>query len=118
MGNGSFGCKAILGAGRRECAVKADICSFKLTPFNSERSLAKKDVSHGQQKQLTEEIISDYDLPVVRACHLTGLTRSQFYHKSCKDDSEVITTLQELVPAHSAYGFRKMLSYLKRAGKP
>jgi putative transposase len=71
-----------------------------------------------QQKQLTEELISDYGLPVVRACRLTGLARSQFYYKSCKDDSDVITALQELAAAHPAYGFRKLLSYLKRAGKP
>jgi putative transposase len=70
-----------------------------------------------QQKQLTEELISDYGLPVVRACRLTGLARSQFYYKSCKDDSDVITALQELAAAHPAYGFRKLLSYLKRAGK-
>nr|WP_246343514.1 IS3 family transposase [Adhaeribacter radiodurans] len=80
--------------------------------------ITKKGLGLWQQKQLTAEIISDYDLPVVRACHLTGLTRSQFYYKSCKDDSEVITALQELAAAHPAYGFRKLLAYLKRAGQP
>ena len=70
-----------------------------------------------QQRQLTEEIISDYGLSVARACQLTGLARSQFYYRSRKDDTEVIAALQELADAHPTYGFRKLLAYLKRAGK-
>ena len=70
-----------------------------------------------QQKQLTEEIISDYGLPVARACALTGLARSQYYYKSSKDDSDVITALQELADVHPVYGFRKLLACLKRDGK-
>jgi putative transposase len=71
-----------------------------------------------QQKQLTEELISDYNLPVTRACQLTGLVRSQYYYQSRKNDSDVITALQELAAAHPVYGFRKLFACLKRAGKP
>lgn len=60
----------------------------------------------------------NYGLPVARACRLTGLVRSRFYYKSYKDDSEIIQALQELADAHPTYGFRKLLAYLKRAGKP
>nr|WP_191907087.1 IS3 family transposase [Adhaeribacter soli] len=62
-------------------------------------------------------MVSAYGLSVTRACSLSSLSRSKYYYKSCKDDSEVITALQELVAAHPAYGFRKLLSCLKRAGK-
>jgi len=70
-----------------------------------------------QQKQLAEELISDYGLPVTRACGLTSLARSQFYYQSCRGDTEVITALQQLADAHPVYGFRKLLACLKRDGK-
>ena len=70
-----------------------------------------------QQKQLTQEIILDYSLSVARACQLTGLVRSQYYYKSCKDDSQVIGTLQALADAHPVYGFRKLFACLKRDGR-
>lgn len=66
---------------------------------------------------MTEEIVSDYGLSVARACRLTGLARSQFYYRSRKDDSELITALQDLADAHPTYGFRKLLAYLKRDGR-
>lgn len=46
-----------------------------------------------------------------------GLVRSQYYYQSRKDDSGVITALQELAAAHPIYGFRKLFACLKRAGK-
>ncbi|MFT2010948.1 IS3 family transposase [Pontibacter sp. 13R65] len=79
--------------------------------------ITKKGLGPWQQRQLTEEIISDYGLSVARACRLTGLARSQFYYRSRKDDAEVIAALQELAAAHPTYGFRKLLAYLRRAGK-
>nr|WP_229802253.1 IS3 family transposase [Pontibacter akesuensis] len=77
----------------------------------------KKGLGLWQQRQLTEEIISDYGLSVARACRLTGLARSQFYYRSRRDDTEVIEALQELAAAHPTYGFRKLLAYLRRAGR-
>jgi putative transposase len=48
---------------------------------------------------------------------LSGLSRSKFYYKSRRDDTEVIAALQELADRHPAYGFRKLLACLKRAGR-
>jgi len=70
-----------------------------------------------QQKQLAEELISAYNLPVARACKLTGLVRSNYYYKSSKDDSDVMAALQALADKHAAYGFRKLFALLKRDGK-
>ncbi|MFT2008188.1 hypothetical protein ACMA1I_05885 [Pontibacter sp. 13R65] len=48
--------------------------------------ITKKAVSHGQQRQLTKEIVSDYGLSVARDCRLPGLARSQFYYRSRRDE--------------------------------
>lgn len=51
-----------------------------------------------------------------RACKIVSLPRSQFYYTSKKDDTAIITELQELAFKHPSYGFRKLLAYLRRAG--
>ena len=56
-------------------------------------------------------------MPVQRACQITGLTRSQYYYKSEKDDSKVTEALQDLAFKHPCYGFRKLFAYLKREGR-
>ncbi|MGV3585475.1 MAG: IS3 family transposase [Adhaeribacter sp.] len=64
-----------------------------------------------------KEFISDYGLPVARVCALTGLARSKYYYKSCKEDSDVITALQPSANKHPVYGFRKLFACLKRDDK-
>lgn len=51
-----------------------------------------------------------------RACRLISFPRSQFYYSSRKNDNTVIAALQELAFKHPNYGFRKLFSYLRRAG--
>lgn len=51
-----------------------------------------------------------------RACKIVSLPRSQFYYTSKKDDTSIIKELEELAFKHPAYGFRKLLAYLRRAG--
>ena len=48
---------------------------------------------------------------------MTSLPRSGYYYQSRKDDSEVITLLQDLAFKHPSYGFRKLFAYIRRAGK-
>ncbi|WP_225987811.1 IS3 family transposase [Rufibacter sp. LB8] len=62
-------------------------------------------------------MVSDYALPVTKACGLSSLARSQFYNKSRKDDTEIISALQALDDEHPVYGFRKLQACLKRDGK-
>jgi len=48
---------------------------------------------------------------------MTRLPRSQYYYKSTRDDSDVITALRELADTHPTYGFRKLFAYLRRGGR-
>ena len=68
--------------------------------------------------QLAEEPVRDQDVPVSRACKLVSFPRSQFYYSNKRDDKELIEALQELAFKHPSYGFRKLLAYLRRSGKP
>jgi len=54
---------------------------------------------------------------VSRACKLVCLPRSQYYYSSVKDDSELISVLQDLAFKHPSYGFRKLFAYIRRSGK-
>jgi putative transposase len=61
--------------------------------------------------------VTEYKIPVSRACKLTGLPRSQYYYKSVKNDTAVIEALQKLSSDHPTYGFPKLFAYLRRAGR-
>jgi len=69
-----------------------------------------------RQRELAEEIVKEYKAPISRACKIAQLPRSQYYYRSVKDDSAVIAALQELAATHPTYGFRKLFTYLRRAG--
>jgi putative transposase len=68
-------------------------------------------------KQLTQELVHEYGVPVSRACKLISVPRSQFYYETKKDDNSVIEALQDLAFKHPTYGFRKLFAYLRRSGK-
>ena len=70
------------------------------------------------KRQLSEELIADEGMSVSRACKLLDLPRSQFYYKTVKNDQPVIDALEALASKHPTYGFRKLFSYLRRAGHP
>ena len=66
-----------------------------------------------------DEVVSELretGISVVRACKLMGRSKSGFYYKRRKDDSDVIVPLQEITTAHPAYGFRKCFAMLRRSG--
>lgn len=69
------------------------------------------------KKQLSEELVCEYKIPVSRACKMLSLPRSEFYYSTRKDDSEVIEQLQQLAFDHPSYGFRKLFAYIRRSGK-
>ncbi len=71
-----------------------------------------------QQKQLTQEIVLDHDLSVTGASKLIGLCHSQYYYVSKKDDTAVITGLDQRASKYPVYGFRKLYAYLRREGNP
>ena len=57
-------------------------------------------------------------ISVSRACKIVSLPRSQFYYTSKKDDTAIISELEDLAYKHPSYGFRKLSAYLRRAGHP
>jgi putative transposase len=59
----------------------------------------------------TEETIS-----TVRACRIIGLSTSAVYYKSCKDDREVITRLQDLAERHPTRGFGVYYGRIRNEG--
>jgi putative transposase len=69
------------------------------------------------KKQLSKDIVEQEGISVSRACKIVSLPRSQFYYNNTKDDSEVVTVLQELAFKHTDYGFRKLYLYIRRSGK-
>ena len=69
-----------------------------------------------KQRELTEEIVKEYQTSVSRACKMMRLPKSQYYYHSRKDDKEVIKELQQLAEQHPSYGFRKLFAYVRRAG--
>src|SRR5579875_1550369 len=69
------------------------------------------------KKQLAEELVCEYKVPVSRACKMLSFPRSEFYYSTRKDDSEVIELLQQLAFDHPSYGFRKLFAYIRRTGK-
>lgn len=48
---------------------------------------------------------------------MTDVSRSGYYYRSRKDDSEVVQKLQELAEKNPTHGFRKMFGYLRREGR-
>lgn len=48
---------------------------------------------------------------------MTDTSRSGYYYRKQKDDSEVIGKLQELADKNPTHGFRKLFSYLRREGR-
>jgi len=66
--------------------------------------------------QAVSELISEHGLSVRRACKMVERSKSAFYYKSKRDDSELIGGLQRLAEAHPSYGFRKCFAILRRGG--
>ncbi len=69
------------------------------------------------KKQLTQELVHEYGVPVSRACKLISIPRYQFYYETKKDDQSVIEALQDLAFKHPTYGFRMLFAYLRISSK-
>jgi hypothetical protein len=102
----------------RACPPEAHVRRVEYGSQQSKGCNLKKRLGPCNQRELTEEIVKEYDVPVSRACKLTRLPRSQYYYRSVKDDGEVVVELQKLANDPPTYGFRKLFAYLRRAGRP
>ena len=53
----------------------------------------KNRVGPCKQRELTDSIVKDYDISVIKACNLTSLPRTMYYYKGQLDDTDVIEVL-------------------------
>ena len=63
-----------------------------------------------------EEVKAESSISTVRACRIVGLSTSAAYYKSRKDDSEVITKLQDLAEKHPTRGFGVYYGRIRNEG--
>lgn len=61
-------------------------------------------------------MVSDYAISIRRACKMMGVARSDYYYRSCKDDSALLAALGAVADKYPCYGFRKLYACLKRQG--
>lgn len=63
-------------------------------------------------------MVNQHQLSIHQACKLSNLSRSVYYYQQeLKDDTEIITQLNELAEEHPGYGFWKMYKLLRKQGK-
>ena len=62
-----------------------------------------------------EEIKTDHQTSVSRACRMARLPRSQAYYHSRRDDTQVIAALQGHTQKHPTHGFALSFSYLRKS---
>lgn len=63
-----------------------------------------------------DEIKTEASISTVRACRIVGLSKSAAYYKSRKDDSEVISKLQNLAEKHPTRGFGVYYGRIRNEG--
>ena len=61
-------------------------------------------------------MVRDENISISRACKIISVPRSMFYYRSCKDDSEVIDKLNELVEKSPNRGFGNYFGRIRNEG--
>jgi len=69
------------------------------------------------KRELMDLILEDHQISKSRACKIISFPRSQSYYRSKKDDTEVVTALQEHVLLHPNHGFALVFAYIRRRFK-
>ena len=62
------------------------------------------------------EVTQEHNVSVSRACGIISLCRSMYYYDSCKDDSEVITLLEQWVARKPTRGFWYYYGRIRKDG--
>ena len=62
-------------------------------------------VKPGDRRNIVAYLHRTFQVSVTRACQTTGLAKSVYYYRSCKDDSMVIDKLSELAQSKPTRGF-------------
>ncbi len=67
------------------------------------------------KKELTNEIVEEYEVSITRACKMMEIHRSYFYYHEKRDDTEVEEAIRKA--AEHGDGFWKIFERLRRDGK-
>lgn len=67
------------------------------------------------KKELTNEIVEEYEVSITRACKMMEIHRSYFYYREKRDDTEVEEAIRKA--AEHGDGFWKIFERLRRDGK-
>ena len=65
---------------------------------------------------MAEEIVSEEDLSIARASKIISLTRSMYYYKSRRDDSELEDKLRHYAELYPSRGFPEYYKRIRREG--
>jgi hypothetical protein len=102
----------------RACPPEAHVRRVEYGSQQSKGCNLKKRLGPCNQRELTEEIVKEYDVPVSRACKLTRLPRSQYYYRSVKDDGEVVVELQKASERSSYVWISKVVCLSAKSWSP
>lgn len=68
------------------------------------KDVIEKTLEPEVKKELTDEIVKEYNVNISRACKLMDIHRSYFYYTEKKDDSEVEQAIREAAEFGTASG--------------
>lgn len=73
-------------------------------------------VAPGDRRNIVAYLQGTFQVSVTRACQTTGLAKSVYYYRSCKDDSMVIDKLSELSQSKPMRGFPYYYGRIRNEG--
>lgn len=78
----------------------------------------KKNLSAGRKRDIAASLASDRTFPVGRICRVLRVSKTAYYYKSRKDDSQVIEKLGDYAEKMPARGFDEYFKLLRKEGLP
>lgn len=73
-------------------------------------------VAPGDRRNIVAYLQGTFQVSVTRACRATGLAKSVYYYRSCKDDSMVIDKLSELSQSKPTRGLPYYYGRIRNEG--
>ena len=112
------GHKAAAGIGRREPAVKEDVCRPELREPCAEGSDRKKTLVTAERREAVGHLKTGHEISERRACVAVELSRSVYrYEPKARSDVEIQDELLKLASEHPEYGFSKFFKIFRRCGR-
>jgi len=65
---------------------------------------------------LIQQLNTQFNVPVAVLCRRFSIPRASFYHKTTRDDSELLDAIKKIASDHSAWGYRLIWAELRGQG--